>query len=94
MIYLQECLFQGFLWPGFYTLYIIITCTLNSEAGPKIPHPDDSLSFHDKLKVTAKARLPPLILIIVLLVSIMIGVTVPTEAAAVGAIGTIVMTVC
>ena len=44
--------------------------------------------------MTAKARLPPLILIIVLLVSIMIGVTVPTEAAAVGAIGTIVMTVC
>ena len=84
----------GLFMAGLYILYIIITCTLNPEAGSKIPHPDDSLSFHDKLKVTAKALLPPLILIIVVLGSIMIGVAVPTEVAAVGAIGTIVMTVC
>ena len=44
--------------------------------------------------MTAKALLPPLILIIVVLGSIMIGVDVPTEAAAVGPIGSVVMTVC
>ena len=43
--------------------------------------------------MTGTALLPPLILIIVVLGSIMIGVAVPTEAAAVGAIGTILMTV-
>ena len=84
----------GLLMAGLYILYIIIICTLKPEAGPKIPHSDISLSFHDKLKLTAKALLPPLILIIAVLGSIMIGVAVPTEAAAVGAIGTIVMTVC
>ena len=84
----------GLLMAGLYILYIIIICTLNPEAGPKIPHPDNTLSSRDKLRVTAKALLPPLILIIVVLGSIMIGVAVPTEAAAVGAIGTIAMTVC
>ena len=84
----------GLLMAGLYILYIIIICTLNPEVGPKIPHPDNTLSFHDKIRVTAKALLPPLILIIVVLGSIMIGVAVPTEAAAVGAIGTIAMTVC
>ena len=65
-----------------------------SRGWSKIPHPDNSLTFYDKPKVTAKALLPPLILIIVVLGSIMIGVAVPTEAAAVGAIGTIVMAEC
>tara|TARA_B100000212_G_scaffold217316_1_gene164522 strand:- start:644 stop:826 length:183 start_codon:yes stop_codon:yes gene_type:complete len=47
-----------------------------SRGWSKIPHPDNSLTFHDKPKVTAKALLPPLILIIVVLGSIMIGVAV------------------
>ena len=83
----------GLLMAGLYILYIIITCTVNPKTGPKIPHPDHNLSLSGKLKMTGTALLPPLILIIVVLGSIMIGVAVPTEAAAVGAIGTILMTV-
>ena len=83
----------GLLMAGLYILYIIITCTVNPKAGPKIPHPDHNLSLSGKLKMTGTALLPPLILIIVVLGSIMIGVAVPTEAAAVGAIGTLLKTV-
>ena len=48
----------GLFMGGLYIIYIIITYTLNTETGPKIPHTDDSLSFHDRLKVTAGALLP------------------------------------
>ena len=52
----------GLLMAGLYILYIIITCTVNPKAGPKILHPDHNLSLSGKLKMTGTALLPPLIL--------------------------------
>ena len=51
------------------------------------------MTFISKLKLTSVALLPPLILIVSVLGSIMMGIAVPTEAAAVGAIGTVILTI-
>tara|TARA_B100001123_G_scaffold380952_1_gene450967 strand:+ start:2124 stop:3434 length:1311 start_codon:yes stop_codon:yes gene_type:complete len=83
----------GLLMAFLYVIYIILRCSFDPMAGPKIPHPDNDLALSVKLKMTGTALFPPLALIVVVLGSIMIGVAVPTEAAAVGAIGTIVMTI-
>jgi tripartite ATP-independent transporter DctM subunit len=73
-------------------VYIWIRCTLDPSAGPKVPHPDDAMPLAAKLKLTGTALFPPLLLIVAVLGSIMVGIAVPTEAAAVGAVGTTVMT--
>ncbi len=91
-------MFIGMFIPGLlmallYMLYIAGRCFLDPSAGPKILHPDSSLPMVAKLNLTAKALFPPLILITAVLGSIMAGVAAPTEAAAVGAIGTVLLTV-
>lgn len=92
-------MFIGMFIPGLlmailYILYIVIRCSFDPEAGPKVPHPDSDLPLTVKLKKTTTALFPPLTLIVIVLGSIMVGIAVPTEAAAVGAIGTILMTIC
>jgi tripartite ATP-independent transporter DctM subunit len=84
----------GLLMAFLYVVYIILRCTIDPEAGPRILHPDQNIEFLAKLKMTGVALFPPLLLIIAVLGSIMMGVAVPTEAAAVGAIGTVVLTIC
>jgi tripartite ATP-independent transporter DctM subunit len=84
----------GLLMAGLYMVYIVIRCTLDPKAGPKVPHPDDAMPLWDKLKLTGTALFPPLMLIVAVLGSIMAGIAVPTEAAAVGAVGTTLLTVC
>ena len=84
----------GLLMAFLYILYIIVRCYLDPSSGPSIPFEEDTLTLGDKLKLTGVALFPPLILIIAVLGSIMMGVAVPTEAAAVGAIGTVFLTIC
>lgn len=83
----------GLLMAGLYMVYILIRCSLDPSAGPRVPHPDDAMPLADKLKMTGTALFPPLLLIVAVLGSIMAGIAVPTEAAAVGAVGTTLMTV-
>lgn len=84
----------GLLMAFLYVVYIILRCIIDPAAGPRILHPDQNMDFLAKLKITGLALFPPLLLIIAVLGSIMMGVAVPTEAAAVGAIGTVLLTIC
>ena len=83
----------GLLMAFLYVIYIIIRCYLDPSAGPRIPSANNIMTFRAKLKLTGVALLPPLILIVSVLGSIMMGIAVPTEAAAVGAIGTVILTI-
>ena len=84
----------GLLMAGLYIGYVIVRCWLDPEAGPPAREPVRQTGLRAKLGFTGLALFPPLLLVIAVLGSIMAGVAVPTEAAAVGAVATTLMTVC
>ena len=91
-------LFVGMLFPGLllalsYVLYILVRCMLKPEDGPRLPPSDDDPPMTRRIYITATAMMPPLALIFAVLGTIMLGWATPTEAAAMGAIGTVILTV-
>lgn len=86
-------IFPGLVLSGLYIIYIVGLCILRPSSGPRTqPGPDDP-SLGQKLIITFKALLPPLLMIFAVLGSIMLGWAAPTEAAALGAAGAFVLTV-
>ena len=91
-------LFMGMLFPGLilaalYIIYILVRCTLRPEDGRRLPPDDDEPSFVQKLWITAVALVPPLALIFAVLGTIILGWATPTEAAAMGAFGSVILTI-
>lgn len=86
-------IFPGLILAGLYILYIVGLCVLAPETAPRAaPSPDDP-DLMEKLLITAKALAPPLFMIFAVLGSLMLGWAAPTEAAALGAFGAILLTV-
>ncbi|MEZ9897755.1 TRAP transporter large permease subunit [Vibrio breoganii] len=88
-------LFKAALWPGLvlviaYVLYIAIYAFFKPEAAQSIPKLDDQ-SRKQEVIVALKAIVPPLALIVVVLGSIFAGIATPTESAALGGAGAIVL---
>ncbi len=88
-------LFQAALWPGLmlvaaYIIYILIYAKLHPKAAMPI-EPDAELSRRQEVIKALKAVIPPLALIIVVLGSIFAGVATPTESAALGGAGAILL---
>ncbi len=77
---------------GLYLLYILVRCTIDPEAGPRLPRGDDEPTLGIKLRVTAVALVPPVLMIFAVLGSIMLGWAAPTEAAGLGAMGAFLLT--
>jgi len=74
----------GLMLVGFYILYQLIVAFLRPELAPAIPREEaERITTRDLLR----ALVPPIVLIVAVLGSILGGVATPTEAAAVGAIG-------
>ena len=86
-------IFPGLLMAAFYIAYILIRCTLDPKAGPRLPRSPDEPPLAVKLRITLVALAPPVVMIFAVLGSIMMGLAAPTEAAALGAFGSIVMSV-
>ncbi|MDP3418807.1 TRAP transporter large permease subunit [Falsiroseomonas sp.] len=74
----------GLMLVGLYILYQFFLCLLRPEMGPAMP-PEEAEGITTSQLL--QALLPPIILVIAVLGSILAGVATPTEAAAVGAIG-------
>ena len=84
--------FPGLLMASLYIIYIVVRCTLKPQDGARILPDADDPPMIEKLTITAKALVPPLILIFAVLGSIMFGWAAPTEAAGMGAFGAILLT--
>lgn len=78
-------LLPGLMLVGMYILYQLLIAWWKPETSPPIPM--DSDATHGLFKQIMHALVPPIILIISVLGSILAGVATPTEAAAVGAVG-------
>jgi tripartite ATP-independent transporter DctM subunit len=91
-------LFVGMLIPGLllaflYIVYIIGRCIIWPLDGPRLPPDPSDPSLAEKLYITGTAMILPLFLIFSVLGTIVLGWATPTEAAAMGAIGTVILTV-
>ena len=85
-------IFPGLIMAGLYLVYIFVLCVLWPAAGPRVPPSADDPPLARRLWITAHALVPPLIMIFAVLGSIMLGWAAPTEAAALGALGSLLLT--
>jgi tripartite ATP-independent transporter DctM subunit len=85
--------FPGLVLVGLYIIYIAVLGYLKPELAPPIPAAELALFRGDALKRVSIALLPALILIVGVLGSIFAGIASPTEAASVGAVGGLVLTI-
>lgn len=83
----------GLLLAGLYVVYIVVRCLIWPEDGPRIGKAPDEPSFEKKLLITLEVLLPPILIIVAVLGSIMTGIATPTEAAAVGGVGTLALAI-
>ena len=91
-------LFYGMVFPGLimgalYLTYILVLCTFWPANGPRIPPEPDEPPFAQKLWITTRNLVPPLLMIFAVLGSILLGWASPTEAAAIGALASVALTV-
>lgn len=84
-------LIPGLLLAFLYILYILVVCTIWPETGPRIPPSADEPSFLEKCRISIVALWPPMLLIAAVLGSMLFGIAAPTEAAALGAAGALVL---
>jgi tripartite ATP-independent transporter DctM subunit len=87
----------GMIVPGLmlamsYIVYIFLRCLLRPQDGPRLSATADRIPLSVKLAITGEVLLPPVCIIVAVLGSIMAGVATPTEAAATGAFGTLLLT--
>jgi tripartite ATP-independent transporter DctM subunit len=89
-------LFKAALWPGlslvvFYVVYIVIIAFIKKEKAPPIRLEQMTGSKSHQVYLALKAVVPPLVLIVLVLGSILTGVATPTESSSVGGIGAIIL---
>jgi tripartite ATP-independent transporter DctM subunit len=81
----------GLLLSGLYLLYVGTRCYLNPKLGPPIPAEDRTATNMQKFTMTMKNFVPPFGLILTVMGTILAGVATPTEAAALGCVGALVL---
>ena len=80
----------GLMLAASYIVYIFVRCLLRPQDGPRIEgEPVPPLA--DRLVLTVQVLIPPVIVIIAVLGSMMAGIATPTEASATGALGTVLL---
>jgi len=84
--------FPGLLMAGLYLLYIVGVCLVYPGKGPRIPREPDEPRFGRKLWITSRNLVPPMFMIFAVLGSILLGLASPTEAAAIGALASLLLT--
>jgi tripartite ATP-independent transporter DctM subunit len=89
-------LFKAAFWPGlslvlFYVVYIVIITWLKPELAPPVKLDEIQGNKKQQIFRALKAIIPPLILIILVLGSILAGVATPTESSSVGGVGAIIL---
>ena len=90
-------LFFGAMVPGvllatLYCIYIAVHCYTKPELAPTVPVEERAVPTRHKIKLLFTSLLPPIFIILSVLGTIFAGIAPPTEAAAVGAFATLVLT--
>ena len=83
--------FPGFLLAGLYIGYIILRAVINPALAPKLPKEQTDVPTLVVMKALATSFLPLAILIVCVLGAILFGLATPSEAAAAGALASLVL---
>lgn len=87
-------IFPGLLLAGLYFAYIMVRCQINPALGPPISKEEASKwTALQKLVLTLKSLIPPMALILAVMGTILAGIATPTEAAALGAFGALILAI-
>jgi tripartite ATP-independent transporter DctM subunit len=82
----------GFLLAAMYIVYILVRCFMDPESGPPMRAEERvAIPFKAKIRMFVASAMPVLILIMSVLVAIYMGIATPTEAAALGALVSILL---
>ena len=81
----------GFLLAGLYVLYVVGFAMVKPQAAPPLPKDQANVPLGKTLLLLATSFFPLAVLILAVLGTIMFGLATPTEAAAVGAFGSMVL---
>jgi tripartite ATP-independent transporter DctM subunit len=84
----------GFLLAGIFIAWTLIRCLIDPRLGPPLPPAQRAIPLGTLLAELTFGMLPHVVLTAVTLGPILAGMATPTEAAGVGVVGTILMTVC
>ena len=90
-------LFMAAIVPGlmlamFYIIYVVLLCRRYPERGPLAPEEELSMPFVEKL-LLARSLILPISLIFLVLGSLYTGVATPTETAAIGTLGAMLIAI-
>mgnify|MGYP000356723579 CR=1 FL=1 len=85
-------LLPGFLMVGLFLVWIVIYALIRPQSAPRVQY-GDGLPLGKKLSFTAYALFPPLVLVSSVIGSILLGIAAVTEAAAIGAVGAVLLNI-
>ena len=74
----------GLVLSSLYLTYIAVRCGLNPSMGPPLPLEERIYTLGQKLRMVMTSLVPPMVLIVMVLGSIVAAVATPTEAAGIG----------
>ncbi len=80
-------LIPGFLLAGLYMVYVVTRAVMNPSLMPKLPKAEATLPFWKVVWMLTTAFFPLAFLILSVLGAILFGLATPTEAAAIGSMG-------
>jgi tripartite ATP-independent transporter DctM subunit len=84
-------LIPGLLLVGLYILYLVVTALIRPQTMPAIPKSERNIAPGVLFRRVLVVLMPPLLLIVAVLGSILGGLATPTEAASVGAMGAVLL---
>jgi tripartite ATP-independent transporter DctM subunit len=90
---LAAVLIPGFFMVGLFFLWIIVYALIWPKGAPRTPPEELAMPFGEKMLFTAKALVPPVLLVTAVIGSILAGIAAVTEAAAVGALGAVILNI-
>jgi len=90
----EAAVIPGFMLAGMYIVYTMGRSFINPKLGPSVPMEDRPKKFAPVIWECIVGMVPVAVLTIATLGAIIAGLTTSTEAAAVGALGAILMVIC
>jgi tripartite ATP-independent transporter DctM subunit len=83
----------GFMLAGMYCVYVMALAIFKPHLAPPLPREEGNVPVGEVFLMVAKSFVPLALLILCVLGAIMFGLATPTEAAAIGALGSMVLSV-
>jgi tripartite ATP-independent transporter DctM subunit len=83
--------FPGFMLAGLYMAYVMGRAVLNPKLAPRLPREETDVPFFRVIWMLTTSFLPLAGLIVAVLGAIVFGLATPSEAAAIGALGALIL---